>query len=273
MNRFLMPVLAGLLSSITALPAAAWGVQGHALVAEVAQTRLDPQVHREVSALLGLEGHQHMSQVSSWADQLRERDPDLGRRSARWHYINLAEQDGHQQATCAYLAERHCPDGNCVVAALQAQADILADTRLPAEQRLQALKFVIHFVGDVHQPMHAGYGHDKGGNTVQVQHDGRGSNLHALWDSGMLHTRGMDNPAYLAHLLALPAPTLAAGQVPAWAESSCRIAIADGVYPGRRGIQADYVATHLPRIESQLRLAGEHLADLLNRALAPPASP
>jgi nuclease S1 len=273
MNRLLIPVLTGLLAATITSPAAAWGRQGHALVAEVAQTRLTPQTEEQVDALLALEGHPDMAAIASWADELRERDPQLGRRSAGWHYVNLASPEQAAEAKCHYQQEQHCHDGNCVIAAIQEQGQRLADTSLAPEQRLQALKFVVHFVGDIHQPMHAGYSHDKGGNDMQIQHDGRGSNLHALWDSGMLATRGLDNPAYLARLQALPAPALLPGQAAVWAENSCQIAVRDGVYPSKRRIDQTYVDHHLPVAEEQLRLAGEHLADLLNTLLGDPAQP
>ena len=198
---------------------------------------------------------------------------DLGRRSASWHYINLAEPQLPAEQNCRYQPERHCHQRDCVVAAIEDQGKRLADTSLPAAQRLQALKFVVHFVGDIHQPMHAGYGHDKGGNNLQVRYAGRGSNLHALWDSGMLSSRHWNNTDYLQHLLELPAPSLNPDQPQQWAENSCRIAIAEGVYPQRRQIAAAYVQQHLPQIEQQLRLAGEHLGALLNQLLAGPASP
>lgn len=261
-----------MLSSVIAAPVMAWGVQGHGLIAEVAQTRLSPQAERQINDLLALEGHQQLVEIASWADQLRERDPSLGRRSASWHYINMAEQQLPDEQNCQYQPQRHCHQGDCVVAAIQDQSRRLADTTLPPAQRLEALKFVVHFVGDIHQPMHAGYGHDKGGNNRQVQYAGRGSNLHALWDSGMLRSRQWNNADYLQHLLDLSAPALNPGQPQQWAENSCRIAIADGVYPQSRQIDEAYVQQHLPQIEQQLRLAGEHLGALLNQLLAGPAS-
>lgn len=270
MNRFLIPVLAGLLSGSVASPAAAWGMQGHALVADIAQSHLNPHSLAEVNALLALEGHADMAAIASWADQLRERDPDLGRLSARWHYVNIADRQLPAEENCQYQAHQHCHGRDCVVAAIEDQGKRLADTSLPAAERLQALKFVVHFVGDVHQPMHAGYGHDKGGNDFQVQFDGRGSNLHALWDSGMLNTRSLDNPGYLSRLLGLPTPDLTPGQPADWAQNSCRIAVSHGVYPTQRVINQAYVDHHLPLAENQLRLAGEHLGDLLNTLLAPP---
>ena len=115
----------------------------------------------QVQSLLAVEDHSTLSDIASWADRLREHDPDLGRRSARWHYVNLARLGLPEEQNCQYRAAEHCADGNCVVAAIEEQGRLLADTAASPQQRLQALKFVVHFVGDVHQPMHAGYGHDR----------------------------------------------------------------------------------------------------------------
>ncbi|MFP3648289.1 S1/P1 nuclease, partial [Paraburkholderia sp. SIMBA_054] len=88
---------------------------------------------------------------------------------------------------CGYEPPRDCPGGDCVIVALKVQTALLADHSQTLETRRQALKFVVHFVGDIHQPMHAGYAADKGGNDFQLQFNGKGTNLHSLWDSGMIY--------------------------------------------------------------------------------------
>ncbi|MCD9033750.1 S1/P1 nuclease [Luteimonas sp. Y-2-2-4F] len=252
--------------------ALAWGPRGHRLVADIAEAGLTPAARAQVDALLEGEPEPTLAGIANWADQLRERDPDLGRRSARWHYVNIAESG------CAYDAARDCPGGDCVVEAIRAQAAILGDTAQPAEARRQALKFVVHFVGDTHQPMHAGYARDRGGNTVQVNQpdgtpDGYGTNLHALWDSGLF--RGMEEreAAQRARLLGpSPGPVAAdAGDPAAWAEAACRIATTEGVYPPRPRIDGRYIATWRPIAERQIALGGSRLAALLNASLDPAA--
>jgi len=265
-SLFLAAAIAPALLSASA-PAHAWGAQGHRLVAEVADSHLSPAARAEVDRLLATEAGATLASVAPWADQLRAKDPGLGRRSAGWHYVNIAE-DG-----CHYEAARHCTNGNCIVEALKAQSAILGDRSLSDGERLQALKFVVHLVGDIHQPMHAGYGHDKGGNDFQLQYGNRGTNLHSLWDSGMLNTRTLDDNGYLPVLRSLPAPKLARQSNPqrdpqAWAEASCRISMQAGVYPASRKIGDEYTARYRPVAEAQLRLAGENLAQLLNRVLA-----
>ncbi|MGJ4728418.1 S1/P1 nuclease [Luteimonas sp. SDU101] len=245
----------------------AWNGYGHRLVANLAEPHLQPEARAEVQRLLALEGASRMADVASWADELRNTDSELARRSTRWHFVNMAE-DG-----CAFDAARHCAGGDCVVAAIREQADILADRSRPDAERLQALKFVIHFVGDAHQPMHAGYGHDRGGNRVQVHVHGKGSNLHALWDDDLLGSAGLDEAEY-ADRLQLAADRLPADVGPytpsspaVWAEQSCRIATTPGVYPEQAKIEAGYLDRHRPTAERQVQLGGARLAHLLNDVL------
>ena len=254
-SLFLAAALAPALLSF-ASTAHAWGAQGHRLVGRIAETRLNPAAKAEVDRLLAGEAEPTLSGIAPWADQLRAKDPGLGRRSARWHYINMAEQQ------CRYEPEQQCRDGNCVVEALKAQTAILGDRSRPDAERAQALKFVVHFVGDVHQPMHAGYAHDKGGNDFQVQFANRGTNLHSLWDSGLLGQvlQRLPRPA-------LPRRPDIARDAPAWAEASCRIAVEPGVYPASRKLGDDYTERYRAVAETELRIAGERLGQLLNATL------
>ena len=226
--------------TLVSTDALAWGAQGHRLVARVAETRLAPAAQAEVDRLLASEPDPTLHAIAPWADELRAKDPGLG--------------------------------GNGIVEALKVQTAILGDRSKSDAERAQALKFVVHFTGDIHQPMHAGYGHDKGGNDFQVQFNNRGTNLHSLWDSGMLNALKLDDDQYLKRLMALPAPKLGKRSsintdAVQWAEASCRIAIAPGVYPGKRTLAPEYAATYRPVAEQELRLAGERLAVLLNATL------
>lgn len=270
MNRLAL-LLSPLLFSLTLLhspQAQAWGGQGHRLVARVAETELTPQAQKQVDLLLAGEPDPTLHGIASWADQLREHDPDLGKKTSRWHYVNLGENG------CGYEPPRDCPGGDCVIVALKVQAALLADRSQTLETRRQALKFVVHFVGDIHQPMHAGYAADKGGNDFQLQFNGKGTNLHSLWDSGMIYDRHLDDDAYLAELLKLPATPAAKPVLPpdavAWAQASCRVAIAPGVYPSSHVLPEGYVAQYRPLAEAALRQAGDRLAAILNAALATP---
>ena len=253
--------------ALLALPAFAWGAQGHRLVARLADQELSPQARREMNRLLAGEADPSLAGIANWADELRDNDPELARRSSRWHFVNIAEHD------CEYRPERDCKNGDCVIEAIRKQTAILADRRQSLLARRNALKFVVHFVGDVHQPLHAGYARDRGGNDTQINDDGFGTNLHAVWDSRLLYRQRLTDDAYVQRLQALPmaiALTRTPLAPPAhhWAEASCRIVMQAGFYPARPRLDPTYFTTWTPVAEAQLRRAGTHLAHILNTSLS-----
>lgn len=238
----------------TPLQAFAWGTEGHQVIASLAQAQLTPKARREVERLLALEPGQTMASISTWADE--HRNPS----SAAWHYVNFPRD------SCTYDAERDCPDGRCVVGAIERQLEVLV-SNAPDEKRLTALKYVIHLVGDVHQPLHAGYRDDKGGNTYQLQAFMRSSNLHALWDSGLIRSLNGDVESLMEKQRRLNPPTETRDlNIAHVAEESCRIVALPGFYPPRK-VGLEYVERFTPTLEQRLVLAGARLAGLINRAV------
>ncbi len=253
------------------LPSAAyaWSGIGHRLIGRLAETELTPQARAEVARLLGAtderrRGQRMLADVADWADDLRDNHPELGRATTRWHYVNLGED------RCRYEPRKHCRDGDCLIGAIETQRSILADPKRSDATRAQALKFLVHFVGDAHQPLHAGYARDKGGNSVQIQFDGQGSNLHALWDRGIIAAAKLGEDGYLDHLQRVPLPREARSGIAdpsAWASASCRIVLRNGFYPARATIEPAYITQWRPTVDAQLRIAGHRLAAVLNDAL------
>ncbi|MDO8769443.1 MAG: S1/P1 nuclease [Burkholderiaceae bacterium] len=236
------------------LRAFAWGTEGHQVIANLAQAQLTPKARKEVARLLALEPVQTMASISTWADE--HRNPN----SAAWHYVNFPRD------SCTYDAERDCPDGRCVVGAIERQLEVFA-SNAPDEKRQTALKYVIHLVGDVHQPLHAGYRDDKGGNTYQLQAFMRGSNLHALWDSGLIRFLNEDVESITEKLRRLNLPTETRDlNIARVAEESCRIVALPGFYP-QRLVGLDYMERFTPTLEQRLVQAGARLAGLINRAV------
>ena len=236
------------------LQACGWGVDGHRIVAEIAEQQLQPRTAAEVQRLLSLETGATLGSVASWADRVRtEAD-------ARWHYVNLPPA-----ANCHYVAERDCPKGECVVGAIERQVAILKSVA-PDVERLRALKYLVHFIGDVHQPLHAGHAEDQGGNTFQLQAFGRGTNLHALWDTELLSNfpRGVNA---LQQAVAKSDPSGDLGNPTQWAEQSCRIVQQDWFYTRTHVLDQEYVTRAEPIVERQLRLAAARLAMLLDRVM------
>jgi hypothetical protein len=261
-----------LVACLVVVPALAWGPLGHSMVAQLAQQHLSPAAEAEVARLLAPDHTRLLADVANWPDQMQD-DPgykDLWNQTRGQHYINF-----HGGSGCDYVPPRDCRDGRCIVGGLQHYVAVLGDRSQPDSARRQALKFVVHFVGDIHQPLHAGYRDDKGGNTYQVQFDGKGSNLHKIWDSRMLYTRGQYWQQYAQRLdsgfwAPLPAPVAPLDNKYAqWAEESCRITAEPGFYPANHQITSAYVHTWLPLADQRLRAAGRRLAEVLNLALTP----
>jgi len=148
-------LVASVLAGLASLPlhAVAWGADGHRLIADVAEGLLSVPAKNEVLRLLALEPGATLASVSTWADEARTPV------TAPWHYVNLP-----RDANCRYDPDRSCVQGACVVSAIDHQAAVLASDA-PDEARLKALKYLVHFVGDVHQPLHAGFADDRGGNS------------------------------------------------------------------------------------------------------------
>ena len=246
-----------LLCIVLSVPAAAWpwGAEGHRLVAQYAYQRLTAEVRAEAMRLLALEPGASLESVSTWADETR----NVG--TAAWHYINVGRSDA-----CVIGARPVCIQGGCATGALDAQLAILKSRTASDAERLQALKWVVHLVADLHQPLHAGFGDDRGGNSYQVQAFGRGSNLHSAWDSGLIRNWPGGLEALSAEVATAPAD--AGAMNPAdWAAESCRVASTAGFYPESRVVDNQYLALARPALAARLALAGKRLAVVLNSTL------
>jgi nuclease S1 len=255
MKRLTHSVLACLIWTLSTLPgsAFAWGTQGHHVIASLAFAQLTPTARAEVDRLLALEPGETLMTISTWADE--HRNPA----SAPWHYVNFPRD------SCSYNAERDCLGGQCVVAAIERQVAVLS-SKAPDDKRLTALKYVVHLAGDVHQPLHAGYQDDKGGNTYQLQAFMRGSNLHALWDTGLIRNLNEETESITTRLLKKSSsPKATEMDATIAAEESCKIVALPGYYPSRK-VGVDYLERFTPVMEQRLAIACARLAGLLNRA-------
>jgi hypothetical protein len=271
----------GLALALAASPAAmAWSALGHRLVGELAERHLGPAAEAQVKLLLAGEPEPSLAGVATWADDLRNTDPEAFKRTGRWHYINTPPGAG-----CAYVPARDCPDGECVIAAIERQRAILADRNQPLAARRDALKFVVHFVGDVHQPLHATNHTDKGGNDFQVSLrtdlepeayarkryvDGvMGTNLHSVWDYYILGSERLGLRPNADRLDALPwPPKTDAGTGPvAGAGESCRLVDARHLYPDKHTMDRSYLDAERPLAEQRVRQAAYRLAQLLDDTL------
>ncbi|KAF4668809.1 hypothetical protein FOL47_002857 [Perkinsus chesapeaki] len=163
----------------TLLPAIfAWGGDGHAVIAQLSQDRIHGRTRGAIDGIMGR--GVPMTSYASWADQIMSNI--AWRWSSRLHFVTTPD--------CRYIHARDCYRDFCFVGALKNYSRQVADARLPLRQRQEALKFIVHFVGDAHQPMHAGKPNDRGGNTIGVRlgfATRQPTNLHSTWDSSLLY--------------------------------------------------------------------------------------
>jgi hypothetical protein len=248
------------------LPAFAWGPEGHSLVARIAEVQLTPAVRARVVEILG--PGKTMASVASWADEIRRSRNETG----AWHYVDIPIEKSHLEM------ERDCAKGDCVVSAIARFRQTMHDPAATADQRREALMFVIHFVGDMHQPLHSSErDHDKGGNTVQILFHDRKTNLHSLWDSGLLGRLQPEEQLFpaLSAEAARRRKKYGRGTVTAWAEESHKEAkkLVYGKLPKPAAadqpvtVPPAYEAAAGPLIQKQIERAGARLAYVLNSEL------
>lgn len=260
------PALAGLLTALALLAgpgvAGAWGFNGHRMIGELAERELPASVRAEIRELLADEPSPTLAAVSTWPDEVR--GEEAWRHTGRWHFLNFPRD------SCRFSQRRDCPEGSCIVGAIESQLKVLADRRRTRAERAVALKFVVHLIGDLHQPLHAGYADDRGGNDEQIRFGMRGLNLHGFWDSTLLDTRELHWTEYARELgsTPLPPPGRMGGRAAVrWAQESCHLIESAQIYPERRRIDREYVERQRPVAEAQLRLAASRLAAALKEAL------
>lgn len=259
-----------LLLLIAAPPAFAWDEEGHQVVAAIAQYHLTPEAREGVQLLLG-SAQLHERNVASWADDVRSSQPS----TEPWHYVDLP------RSADTYSQARDCVGNACVVGKLEDFSRQLADTTVSLPERLTALKFLVHFAGDLHQPLHCLDDDDHGGNKIQIRYPGRlrTTNLHAVWDSHILQD-AMGGQALVDYANALDS-TISRADIQAWMSASTPASwaneahkAAQGLYQelpaanlrGLRVLPKSYGSDHKARVELQLKQGGIRLASLLNKA-------
>ena len=263
MNQFRLIALisVGLLGTLMSGTSFAWGQNGHAQIGDAAEAQLDEQTQTHLAQLLALENAPSLGAVASWADQLRASESQEYS-TARWHFVNLP-----RLPACQYRADRDCANGECIISAISRHWMVLADPQQTPEMRLRALKFLVHFVGDLHQPLHVGYADDRGGNLFQVQLNGEGSNLHAVWDRHLADQiqLGPQSTPVEAPSIEINSENIESSVI-AWAQQSCQLIEQISIYPQLRQIDQAYTERHLVTAKAQMQLAADRLAILLRAA-------
>jgi hypothetical protein len=269
--------------------ALAWGEEGHRMVGAVADRHLTPRAAHEVAFLLEHDrladrtpsGRRTLAEVAYWADEIK--DYTWGKRRASWHFDDVPVCEPADPA-------RYCRNGGCASAQLARQIAILADRSQRLRDRDEALKWVVHLVGDIHQPLHAADHHDRGGNTIQVSFFGVRDNppygtmrLHTVWDVQMVQRlitdRQGENAIVAEPIAGAQKARWEQGTIADWVSESNAIA-RELVYPALPGgfacsrrvegivaIDDAYYSKAAPIIDEQIHKAGVRLARIVNDTL------
>jgi hypothetical protein len=251
------------LTLFVASNALGWGREGHEVVAIIAERHLNARARERVRQILGPEVS--LAAVSTWADEIRPSRPE----TAPWHYIDIPLN------ASAIDPARDCQDGDCVTAVITRFVAVLRDNASSPDAKSEALKFVVHFVADLHQPLHCADNHDRGGNDVHVTFFGQNANLHSVWDTLLIERIDPDAESYAKRLdAALTDSDLSKfdrGSVENWALESHAVAqkVAYGTLPPGETLDVgtDYLRAAAPAVDLQLQKAGIRLAFVLNEAL------
>lgn len=250
-------IVALLACALPASPAFAWGQTGHRVTGAIADHYLSGVARANVQLLLGAET---LAQAATWPDDMRSDPAEFWKRTANpFHYVTVPA--GRTYASAGAPAE-----GDSVTA-LTRFARILRDPAASAEDKRLALRFSIHIIGDLHQPLHAGRPGDKGGNDVKVTLMGEETNLHSVWDSGLIERRSLSYSEMAGWLTGAITPQ----QVIAWSDADPAtwitesVALRETIYPADPKLTYAYAYRHGAEIDGRLSRGGVRIAAYLNR--------
>ncbi len=238
--------------------ALAWGKTGHAVVADIAQAHLTPKAAAQVKRLLAVEGAHRLSDISSWADKAKAE----GLPGSPSHTIRLPI-DGSP------APEHPCPGHFCADDAIRKYGAILGDSKQSDADREIALKYIVHLVGDMQQPLHG----VNATGQMKVIFDGKQMTLHAVWDDGIIDEHGGSSAEISTALIKVERGIPSGGDPVDWATEDRTIAL-ESIYnqvplhpSAVVQLPADYGVVHWPIVERRLTQGGLRLAQLLNELL------
>jgi hypothetical protein len=254
--RFCLPAVA---ICLIPSPALAWGKTGHRVVAALADKQLSGLAHAHVREILGVES---LDEAATWPDDMRSNpDPFWKKTASPWHYV-----------TVAGVTYDHAPPEGDALQALIFFRKLVQDPRSNPADRALALRFIVHIVGDLHQPLHVGRPGDRGGNDVKVKWFGKDTNLHAVWDTSLVDEEGLSFTELAAKLVRHTSDA----DVIAWWDANPKDWISESaqirerIYPDKPELSYDYVYQQTPTMELRLKQGGVRLAAYLNELFAQP---
>ena len=242
-------------------PAYAWGPSGHRITGAIADQNLSGVARAHVRILLGTED---LAQNATWPDDMRSDPAEFWQTTASpWHYVTVRGRDDYRVSDAP-------PEGDAITA-LTKFTTTLRDPSASLDDKRLALRFIVHIIGDLHQPLHAGGGDDRGGNDFKVTWFGKSTNLHSVWDSGLIEQRSLSYSEYADWL----SRSIEPAQVIAWSDPNPAvwvresIALRKAMYPADPVLSWYYAFKHRVELDDRLKRAGIRIAAYLNWLFAP----
>ena len=239
-----------------------WGYTGHRTIGLITENHLSSSAKTAIKDLLG---DTSISEACTWADDAR-REPQYAN-TANWHFLNLPLGLNYESfKTLLDTAKTE----NVYSALMNAEKE-LTNKNSSKQKKIHALKFLMHFVGDLHQPMHISREEDKGGSTIQVNYNEKGTNLHSLWDTRMLEKEGLT-----VSQLAVKFDNISEADIKQWQSDSVTqwmwesYQISTSLYAeieqmNKKVIDDTYYQKHMPTVQKRMQQAAIRLAGLLNK--------
>jgi len=249
---------------IVCITLVSWGFKGHKAVATIAENHLNKNAKDVVNMMLD---NHSMDEVASWADEVRSEQ--AYKYTAPWHFLNLPLGLSRQEFEQRIKSQQ---DVNNIYAAIlwcELKLSSIPKNQNDASKRQEALKFLIHLVGDAHQPMHISRAEDRGGNTIQVRFDDKGTNLHSLWDSKLIDHEGLSDKQ-----IAKEYDTATPEQIKAWQNDDPlqwlweSYQISSKLYSEverTNKLDDEYYRLHIGLVHQRIEQAGIRLAGILNK--------
>lgn len=256
-NRTFAVTLSLLSTLVISSPAFGWGQTEHRVTGAIAEQYLSPLSRAAVMELLP---GSSLAEASTYADEMRSDPSEFWQRTASpWHYVTVPEGKHYHDVDA--------PDAGDAYTALKRFTATLKNPAASKADKLLALRFVVHIIGDLHQPLHTGNGTDRGGNDVKVRFFWQDSNLHRVWDSQMLEQRDLSYSEWTTWLTDKITPQnirdWATTEPEDWISESTEIR--DSIYPDdANNMNYDYLHNHLPTAKRRLQTAGVRIAMYLN---------
>jgi hypothetical protein len=249
-------LIIGVVTAAISFQVLSWGQTGHRVTGAIAEKYLTPKAQLAISQLLI---NEDLAEASTYADEMRSDPSEFWKKTANpWHYVNVFEGKTYSDIAPP-------PEGNAVTA-LEMFSKQLKSKKASLEEKQLALRFIVHIVGDLHQPFHAGNGTDKGGNDVKLQFFWEDSNLHRVWDSGLIDRENLSYTEWTNKL----SRKISSQQAKEWMEVNPKVWIAESaklranLYPENDKLSWDYQYQNMPIVKQRLQMGGVRIAAYLN---------